>query len=84
MLVVDTAEDTSRLGSGSLPEGNIPTRVVRLRHGRFGAEKLAAELRRFEPPIVTRIQDGRVLIDPRTLQAGEADEIVRAFGAIQV
>lgn len=82
-LEVDMAEDTSRLGSGSLPEGNIPTMVVRLRHGRFGAEKLAAELRRSQPPIVARIQDGRVLLDPRTLQVGEADEIVRAFGAIE-
>ncbi len=68
-------EDSSRLGSGSLPERNIPTRVVALRHAKIAAEELGAKLRAHTPPIFTRIQDGRVLIDPRTLQAGDADEL---------
>jgi len=68
-------EDASRLGSGSLPEKNIPTRVVSLRHPSLTAEELGARLRAHKPPIVTRIQDERVLIDPRTLLPGDADEI---------
>ena len=79
----DTALDTSRLGSGSMPQGNIPTRVVRLRHARMAVERLAQALRQQPTPIITRIQDDRVLIDPRTLQAGETEEIVRAFEAIR-
>jgi len=71
-------EDSSRLGSGSLPERNIPTRVVSLRHPKWSAEELGAALRAHTPPIFTRIQDERVLIDPRTLLAGDGDEIEKA------
>ena len=72
-------EDSSRLGSGSLPERNIPTRVVSLRHATLSAEQLGARLRAHTPPIFTRIQDGLVYIDPRTLLPGDGDEIVRAL-----
>lgn len=82
-LSVDTAEDSSRLGSGSLPEHEIPTVVVRLKHKTLGAEALAARLRAHEPPILGRIQDDRLLLDPRTLLAGEADEIARALKGIK-
>jgi L-seryl-tRNA(Ser) seleniumtransferase len=71
-------EDASRLGSGSLPERNIPTRVVSLRHSKLDAEQMGASLRAHTPPIFTRIQENRVLIDPRTLQPGDAEEIERA------
>lgn len=73
--------DSSRLGSGSLPEHNIPTRVIAMRHATFSADELSARLRRNAPPIFTRIQDDRVLIDPRTLLPGDADEIEAALKA---
>jgi L-seryl-tRNA(Ser) seleniumtransferase len=76
-------EDSSRLGSGSLPERNIPTRVVSLRHATLPAEKLGAQLRAHTPPIFTRIQEDRVYIDPRTLLPGDGEEILRAVGAIK-
>jgi L-seryl-tRNA(Ser) seleniumtransferase len=75
-------EDSSRLGSGSLPEQNIPTRVVALRHGKVSAEQLAARLRANRPPIFTRIQNDRVLIDPRTLLLGESLEIEAALRSV--
>jgi len=71
-------EDSSRLGSGSLPERNIPTRVVSLRHATLKPEELGARLRAHQPPVITRIQDDRVLIDPRTLLPGDAEEIEKA------
>src|SRR5579862_909403 len=77
-LHAECLDDSSRLGSGSLPERNIPTRVIALRHAKFSADELAARLRAHTPPIFTRIQDERVLLDPRTLQAGEGEEIVAA------
>jgi len=75
-------EDSSRLGSGSLPERNIPTRVVSLKHATRSAEDLAAKFRAHKPAIFTRIQDNRVLIDPRTLLDGDAEEIEKAVTII--
>jgi L-seryl-tRNA(Ser) seleniumtransferase len=65
-----------------LPERNIPTRVVSLRHPKLSAEELGAKLRAHKPPVFTRIQVNRVLIDPRTLQPGDAEEIERAVKGI--
>jgi L-seryl-tRNA(Ser) seleniumtransferase len=76
-------EDSSRLGSGSLPERNIPTRLVTLRHAKLSADALGAKLRAHKPPIFTRIQDDRVCIDPRTLLAGDGEEIVRALSGLE-
>ena len=77
-LEAECREDASRLGSGSLPERDLPTRVVALRHAKFSADELGAKLRAHTPPILTRIQDDRVLIDPRTLLDGDVGEIEAA------
>ncbi|MCZ7646201.1 MAG: L-seryl-tRNA(Sec) selenium transferase [Planctomycetota bacterium] len=82
LLDVETARDVSRLGSGSLPERDLSTCVVQVRHKRHSVDRMAAALREHEPPIFARIQSGMVLLDPRTLLPGEEDEIVRAFGAL--
>ena len=72
-------DDSSRLGSGSLPERNIPTRLVTLRHRTRSAQSLGDQLRAHSIPIFTRIQDDRICIDPRTLLPGDGDEIIRAL-----
>lgn len=77
-LEIATASDASRLGSGSLPERDLPTRVVQIRHRKRAAHQLAAAMRESDPPIIARIQGGLVLIDPRTLLDGDADAIVAA------
>jgi L-seryl-tRNA(Ser) seleniumtransferase len=82
-LQADCVDDSSRLGSGSLPERNIPTRVVSLFHASISAEALGAKLREHTPPIFTRIHENRVLIDPRTLLAGDSAEIVKAMGQVK-
>jgi len=83
-LEIETAADSSRLGSGSLPERDIPTRVVRIRHPRLSPDGLAEKMRLSRPPIFGRIQDDWILLDPRTLQAGEAEEIVQGFAAMKL
>ena len=59
----------STVGGGSLPGETLPTTLLSLdpanRPG--GAEGIAERLRRADPPIVGRIEDDRVLLDPRTV-----------------
>jgi L-seryl-tRNA(Ser) seleniumtransferase len=76
---LETFDGASQMGSGSLPTQNIPTRLVAVTCEAISADDLAARLRRHEPPVVARIQDGRVLIDPRTLLAGDEEILVRAL-----
>ncbi len=55
----------STVGGGSLPGETLPTRAVALNVA--SPDALAARLRQNRPAIVARIDEGRVLIDPRTI-----------------
>jgi L-seryl-tRNA(Ser) seleniumtransferase len=74
-------QSTARVGGGALPLVELPGPAVALEPGAGGPDALAAALRAGDPPLVGRIQDGRLLLDPRTLtdeEAGLAARVVRA------
>jgi L-seryl-tRNA(Ser) seleniumtransferase len=76
---VECVRDISQVGSGSMPTETLPTWLVAIAPAKGSASRLARSLRLGTPPIYTRIVDDRVCLDPRTLQTGEALEIVRAM-----
>jgi L-seryl-tRNA(Ser) seleniumtransferase len=55
----------STVGGGSLPEESIPTYALALNIR--SADKFLKRLREQDPPIIARIGDDRVLLDPRTV-----------------
>jgi L-seryl-tRNA(Ser) seleniumtransferase len=57
----------SAVGGGSFPGAVLPTTLVALHAGALGPDGLALRLRVGEPAVVTRVADGKVLLDPRTL-----------------
>jgi L-seryl-tRNA(Ser) seleniumtransferase len=71
------------MGSGSLPERDLPTRVVRLSNEKMSAATLADLMRKMNPPIIVRVHEDRVLIDPRTLLPGDTDELLGAIKSIR-
>jgi L-seryl-tRNA(Ser) seleniumtransferase len=73
---------SSQPGSGSAPGVELPTSAVRVEHPRLSAGALARALRQGEPAVFARIHADALLVDPRTLLAGEDDELVRAFRAL--
>jgi L-seryl-tRNA(Ser) seleniumtransferase len=73
----------ARVGGGALPLLELPGPVVALDPGPAGADALAAALRVGEPPLVGRIERGRVLLDPRTLAPGEVDAAAAAVLAVR-
>ncbi len=67
-----TIEDAgTQIGSGTLPEEELPSRVIVIRHQRLSAEKIAARFRASDPPILGRIHDGAFLLDLRGIFAAE-------------
>ncbi|MCE5202806.1 MAG: L-seryl-tRNA(Sec) selenium transferase [Coriobacteriales bacterium] len=80
--LVGTADDVSRAGGGALPMADIPTTVVTVVPQHMGATELEARLRSSEPPIVARINAGRLLFDPRTLTADDEAVVVSALKEI--
>jgi L-seryl-tRNA(Ser) seleniumtransferase len=68
-------EGTAKVGGGALPLLELPGPVVALE------EALAEPLRRGDPPVVGRIKDGRLLLDPRTLGDDELELVAAAVAA---
>ncbi|MGC8861856.1 MAG: L-seryl-tRNA(Sec) selenium transferase [Armatimonadota bacterium] len=73
---VSVVDGESQIGSGSVPAEMLPTRLLRVRPLAMSDDDLAKALRRYSPPIFTRIQQGAVLLDFRTIQPDE-DAVVQ-------
>lgn len=70
----------SLVGGGSAPTSSLPTVLLAITAESLSADELAARLRLNTPPIVTRVEEGRVLIDLRTvLSPAEEAQIVGAL-----
>jgi L-seryl-tRNA(Ser) seleniumtransferase len=71
-------EAESTAGGGSLPERGLTTVLLALEGP---ASRLAAALRRGEPPVLARIEGGRCCIDPRTVLRGEDETLLDCIEA---
>jgi L-seryl-tRNA(Ser) seleniumtransferase len=71
----------STIGGGSLPEETLPTMVLQLDVER--ADVFARKLRLSDPPVITRIEQDKVILDLRTVMPGQeealAEAVQRAF-----
>jgi len=71
------------VGGGSLPNQALPTMCIALFPHSGSVDQLAATLRRGTPPVVGRIQDGRLLLDLRSVQPRDDIHLVAAVEAIR-
>jgi len=67
----DVVATTARVGGGAVPLLEIESFACAL----DGGDQLAAALRSADPPVVARVQEGRVLLDCRTLTDEECQRI---------
>jgi len=77
-VAVELAAAESTVGGGSLPGERLPTTVVVITPRQGGATDLLRRLREHEPPVIGRIVEERVLLDPRTVLPDEDDVVVDA------
>jgi L-seryl-tRNA(Ser) seleniumtransferase len=69
----------STVGGGSLPGETLPTHLLALPG--LPADRLAANLRRQDPPIVARIVQDAVCLDPRTVLPEQDESLLAAVQA---
>lgn len=72
---VEIEDGFSQVGGGALPEENIPTCLVSLKPLGISVNSLETRLREMDPPVLSRIQKDRLLLDPRTLLEGDEEYI---------
>ncbi|HEX7774619.1 MAG TPA: L-seryl-tRNA(Sec) selenium transferase [Pyrinomonadaceae bacterium] len=60
-------EGESTLGGGAGPTSNVPTTLIAVTHPEKSAQEIEHQLRTSKPPIISRISEGKVLLDLRTV-----------------
>ena len=69
----------SALGGGSLPTDEIPSMIVSVDASAIGGpDELARRLRVGKPAVVARIEEDRLLLDPRTIMPSKDGSVVAA------
>ena len=81
-LKTEILDAESLLGGGSAPSSVLPTRVLALSCEGLSADDLAAHLRNSQPPIIARVEEGRVLLDLRTVFPQQDIAIATALARI--
>jgi L-seryl-tRNA(Ser) seleniumtransferase len=67
---------SSSVGGGAFPEAALPTTLVAL--DTDSCDALLAQLRRYNPPVIARAHEGKVVLDVRTIADDEFDTIAGA------
>ena len=74
----------SAIGGGSLPGETLPTWVLAIpcRAIPGGPDAALARLRQGETPVIARIEDGQVLLDPRTVLREEEPALIHRLQTV--
>jgi L-seryl-tRNA(Ser) seleniumtransferase len=78
-LRAEVIDGDSVIGGGAAPSSVLPTRVLALSAEGLSADQLAARLRASDPPVVARVEDGRVLLDLRTVFSAQDETLAQAL-----
>ena len=75
---VEVVDLRSTVGGGSLPGETLPSVGLAVHAG--SATRALTALRRGDPPVIGRIEDGRVVLDLRTVEPDRDDDLATAVG----
>lgn len=71
----------SLIGGGAAPAATLPSFAVALVASAMSPNEMAVKLRKSEQPVIARVEDGRVLLDLRTVFAGQDSLLAAAVTA---
>jgi L-seryl-tRNA(Ser) seleniumtransferase len=66
-LSIELLDGESVIGGGAAPSALLPTRLLAMSCEGMSADELSARLRASDPPLIARVEEGRVLLDLRTV-----------------
>ena len=76
-LAAEVVDGESVVGGGAAPSAVLPTRLLAVSVKGVSADELLRRMRMSDPPIIARVEEGRVLIDLRTVFPEQDDAIVK-------
>jgi L-seryl-tRNA(Ser) seleniumtransferase len=81
-LKLELVDGESVIGGGAAPSAVLPTRLIAVNHADLSADELSARLRAYTPPIIARVEDGRVLLDLRTVFPEQDANLATALASL--
>ncbi len=81
-LTGEVVEGESVVGGGAAPGATLRTRLLAVSVEGVSADEIAGRLRKNDPPIIARVEEGRVLLDLRTVFPEQDAEVAKALQEI--
>jgi L-seryl-tRNA(Ser) seleniumtransferase len=82
LLTVEIIDGESVIGGGAAPSAVLPTRLLAVIREDLSADEISARLRASEPPVIARVEEGRVLLDLRTVFPEQDENVIAALRAL--
>jgi L-seryl-tRNA(Ser) seleniumtransferase len=76
----EVIESQSTIGGGSLPDETLPTFVLAL--SVHSPNNTLEHLRTCQPPVIARLEAGKVIFDPRTIMPEQENDLLSAIRSI--
>ena len=81
-LTVEVIDGESVIGGGAAPSAVLPTRLLAVTREGLSADEISARLRAGDPPVIARVEEGRVLLDLRTVFPEQDEKVMAALQAL--
>jgi L-seryl-tRNA(Ser) seleniumtransferase len=78
-LSVELRDGESVIGGGAAPSATLPTRLLAITCEGLSADELSRRLRASNIPIIARVEEGRVLLDLRTVFPEQDEAVAQAL-----
>jgi L-seryl-tRNA(Ser) seleniumtransferase len=78
-LSIEVADGESVIGGGAAPSAVLPTRLLAITCTNIGVDELCSRLRASDTPVIARVEDGRVMLDLRTVFPDQDEAIAQAL-----
>ena len=72
----------STIGGGTTPGLTLATRLLAIERTGLSADALEAAMRRLDPPVIARIENGRVVLDLRTVFDTQDEALARLLRGV--
>jgi len=82
-LRLEIIDGESVIGGGAAASSVLRTRLLALTHEHLSAGEFAVRLRRLDPPVIARVEEGRVVLDLRTVFSEQDQTLVAALESIR-
>jgi L-seryl-tRNA(Ser) seleniumtransferase len=81
-LTVEVIDGESVIGGGAAPSAVLPTRLLAVTCEGLSADEISARLRMGDPPVIARVEEGRVLLDLRTVFPEQDERVMAVLRAL--